>query len=369
MHHALRLATRGLGLTAPNPTVGAVAVKDGQLLGAGVTGRGGRPHAEPQALAQAGQSAPGATLYVTLEPCRHHGQTPPCTDAILASGVETVIIACEDPDPRMSGKGTALLREAGRSVITGICQREAEALNAGFFTRVRENRPFITLKCATSLDGNIATASYHSRWITGPLARQRGHLLRATHDAILTGIETALADNPALTCRLPGRAGDSPIRIVADSHLRLPIESQLVQTAQTTPLWIATLPESLETEQEKVQALQAVGVEVLAVEATGESPRRISLSALLTQLAERGITRLLTEGGSMLNAALLKTGKVDEVQWFRAPVLIGKDGIAAFSLFSPEEVTHAPRWQMIHRQSLGDDVLEIYRPLSPTINA
>src|SRR5580700_4659831 len=227
MRTALGLARRGLGNTWPNPAVGCVIVKDGRVVGRGWTQKGGRPHAETEALARAGKGAKGATAYVSLEPCSHHGKTPPCAEALIAAGVSRVVAAVEDPDPRVSGRGIARLRAAGIAVEAGLCAAEAAELNAGFFCRVAQGRPLVTLKLAASLDGRIATPTGKSRWITGPAARERAHLLRAAHDAVLIGTGTALADDPQLTCRLPGLEARSPVRIVIDRTLRLPATLRL----------------------------------------------------------------------------------------------------------------------------------------------
>lgn len=232
MGAALALARRGLGRVWPNPAVGCVIVKDGHVVGRGFTQSGGRPHAEPVALAMAGDAAQGADVYVSLEPCSHFGKTPPCADTLITAGVARVIAAAVDPDPRVSGRGLARLRDAGVDVVEGVRRDEAEALNAGFFSRVRTGRPLVTLKCATTLDGRIALSNGESKWITGPEARRRGHLLRCDHDAILIGSGTALADDPALTCRLPGLEGCSPVRVVMDGSLRLPVTSALVRSAR-----------------------------------------------------------------------------------------------------------------------------------------
>ena len=237
MTAALGLARRGLGSVWPNPSVGCVLVRDGRVVGRGWTQPGGRPHGESEALRRAGELAQGATAYVSLEPCAHHGETPPCTDALIAAGVARVVIAAEDPDPRVEGRGMAQLRDAGIEVIEGICGDAARALNAGFLKRIVAGRPLFTLKTATSLDGRIATAGGESKWITGEAARRRAHGLRADHDAVMVGIGTALADDPALDCRLPGLAHRSPLRIVVDSHLRLPLENKLARH----PCWALTL--------------------------------------------------------------------------------------------------------------------------------
>ncbi|MHA1599104.1 MAG: bifunctional diaminohydroxyphosphoribosylaminopyrimidine deaminase/5-amino-6-(5-phosphoribosylamino)uracil reductase RibD, partial [Alphaproteobacteria bacterium] len=239
MRTALTLARRGLGMVSPNPSVGCVIVDvDGHVVGRGVTASGGRPHAETIALSVAGDKARDGTAYVTFEPCSHQGKTSPCAKALMKSGIRRVVIACEDPDHRVSGRGIAMLKSADIEVTEGVLEAEALALNAGFITRIKEGRPLFTLKTATSLDGRIATRSGDSQWITGDAARRTAHMLRARHDAVLVGIGTALADNPSLTCRLGGMEGYSPIRIVADSRLRLPLSSILVETAKQVPTWI-----------------------------------------------------------------------------------------------------------------------------------
>src|SRR5579872_6272521 len=244
MRASLGLARRGLGNTWPNPAVGCVLVREGRVVGRGWTQAGGRPHAEAEALARAGRAARGATAYVTLEPCSHHGKTPPCAEALIAAGIARVVAAIEDPDPRVSGRGIARLKEAGITVETGPCADEAVELNAGFLCRVKHGRPLVTLKLATSLDGRIATASGESRWITGAAARERAHLLRATQDAVLVGTGTALADDPQLTCRLPGLEDRSPVRVVIDRNLRLPATLRLFSEARPVPTWLVTPPGS-----------------------------------------------------------------------------------------------------------------------------
>ncbi|MEO0719915.1 MAG: bifunctional diaminohydroxyphosphoribosylaminopyrimidine deaminase/5-amino-6-(5-phosphoribosylamino)uracil reductase RibD, partial [Pseudomonadota bacterium] len=238
MRAALDLARRGLGRTWPNPAVGCVIVKDGELVSRGWTQPGGRPHAEVEALARAGSSAQGATVYVTLEPCAHHGVTPPCSEALVSAGVARVVTAFEDPDPRVAGRGHDLLRAAGIEVTTGLMETEARNVNAGYLMRRDKGRPFLTLKLASTLDGRIATSAGESKWITGEESRRRVHLLRASHDAILVGAGTARADDPGLDVRLPGLEMRSPVRIVADSRLSLPMESQLAQSTPQRPLWM-----------------------------------------------------------------------------------------------------------------------------------
>lgn len=337
MRAALSLARRHLGRVWPNPSVGCIVVKDGQVVGRGVTAPGGRPHGEPQALAQAGDAARGATVYVSLEPCNHHGKTPPCSEALIEAGIARIVVACEDPDPRVSGGGIRRLREAGIQVDVGLCAEEAQAVNHGFITRILKGRPGVTLKLATSLDARVATSTGHSQWITGPDSRARGHLLRANHDAILVGIGTALADDPELTCRLPGLEAANPVRVVLDSHLRLPLTSKLAQgAASVAPTWLVTLNSA---DQARAAALEALGVRILRVapDDTGHPP----IAAILTSLAGQGITRLLVEGGPTVATAFLKAGLVDQIEWFRAPMLIGGDGLPAVGALGVDTLTQA----------------------------
>src|SRR5712691_3294525 len=260
MRAALALARRGLGTVWPNPAVGCVIARDGRVVGRGWTQPGGRPHAETEALRRAGEAARGATAYVTLEPCCHWGRTPPCADALIAAVLRRVVVALEDPDPRVAGGGLARLRAAGLAVETGLGAAEAAEINAGFLNRLRLGRPLVTLKLATSLDGRIATASGESRWITGAPARERAHLLRATHDAILVGTDTVLADDPQLTCRLPGLAEHSPVRVVIDRQLRVPLGAQVFAEARAVPTWVLTLPSA---DQARRKALSDAGVVVI----------------------------------------------------------------------------------------------------------
>ncbi len=314
MDLALALARRGLGNVAPNPAVGCVLVKDGVVVGRGWTRKGGRPHAETEALRRAGAAARGATAYVTLEPCAHQGETGPCCEALIEAGIARCVVAIEDPDPRVAGRGLARLGEAGIAVALGTGAAAAEALNGGFLMRVREGRPLVTLKLATTLDGRIATHTGESRWITGEPARAWAHLLRAQHDAVLIGSGTVAADDPMLDCRLPGLAHISPVRVVAAGRLALPLTARLVATAREIPTWIVMLPDA---PPERREALEDAGVEPIEIEPDGHG--YIDLAGLLAALGERGITRVLCEGGSRIAAALLRDGLVDRLVWFRAP--------------------------------------------------
>jgi diaminohydroxyphosphoribosylaminopyrimidine deaminase/5-amino-6-(5-phosphoribosylamino)uracil reductase len=353
MQAALGLARRGLGVVWPNPSVGCVLVKDGHVVGRGWTAPGGRPHAETIALAQAGQAAKGSVAYVTLEPCSHHGQTGSCADAVVAAGVSRAVIAVEDPDPRVSGRGLERLRQAGIAVETGLCAEAAAEINAGFFSRVRDGRPLVTMKVASSLDGRIATHSGESKWITCAAARAAGHRLRAENDAILVGSGTVLVDNPDLTCRLPGLADRSPLRLVVDGHLRVPLTARLVASAHDLPTWIITRSGN---DADRVQAFVDCGVEVIEV-APAEGGK-VDLRAAMGELGRRGLTRLLVEGGAHLAAAMLRQDLVDRLAWFRAPTILGGDGIPAAVSFGVDHIDQAPRFSRLSVAELGDDLFE-----------
>jgi diaminohydroxyphosphoribosylaminopyrimidine deaminase / 5-amino-6-(5-phosphoribosylamino)uracil reductase len=354
MRHALVLAARGLGEVAPNPAVGCVIVKDGIVVGRGRTAKGGRPHAEPQALAEAGEAARGATAYVTLEPCSHHGHTPPCVSALVGAGVARVVVAVKDPDPRVNGEGVAWLRASGVEVATGVCEKEAAALNAGFFHKVQAGRPLVTLKFAQSLDGKIATATGESQWITGEQARAYGQLLRARHDAILIGVGTALADDPALTCRLPGLEDRSPLRVVLDTRLRLTGWSKLAQSAADIPTLVYTVAEGANHQG----ALEACGVQVVRV--AKDVAGRPKLEAVLADLAGRGITRLLVEGGAAVHAAFLNGALADRLEVFSAPMILGAAGLSSVEALAALCLNEVPQFVMAGRRSLGPDLLVSY---------
>ncbi|HEX3663680.1 MAG TPA: bifunctional diaminohydroxyphosphoribosylaminopyrimidine deaminase/5-amino-6-(5-phosphoribosylamino)uracil reductase RibD [Rhizomicrobium sp.] len=353
MRHALRLAERGLGLTAPNPAVGCIIVsRDNRVVGCGWTGRGGRPHAEAVALAEAGNKARGGTAYVTLEPCAHHGKTPPCAAALVQAGIARVVAAAADPDPRVDGAGFERLRAAGVEVVIRLLEDEASELNAGFLLRMCKGRPLVTLKIAASADGRTASASGDSQWITGGDARRFGHLLRARHDAILVGIETVIADDPSLTCRLPGLEDRSPVRIVLDTQLRLPQPSKLVQTAREIPTWVFTVAEGGDE-------LRACGVDIFVV---GRDARgRPDLAAMLRTLADRGITRLLVEGGAGVHASFIDRGFADRVECFRAPMMLGAAGQPAIGSLAALGLDEALRFTRTGTRRFGSDLLESFR--------
>jgi len=353
---ALALARRGLGAVWPNPAVGCVIINEGRAVGRGWTQPGGRPHAETEALRRAGQAARGATAYVSLEPCCHWGRTPPCADALIDAGVRRVVVAVEDPDPRVAGNGIARLRAAGIAVGVGFGVEEATEINAGFLTRLALGRPLVTLKLATSLDGHIATSGGESRWITGPQARERGHALRVAHDAIMVGTATVVADDPQLTCRLPGLGQRSPVRVVLDRQLRIPRSAAVIADARQTPTWILTLRSA---DAARRTALLAAGATLIDVDP--DSNERIDLVAALAALGERGVTRLLIEGGARLAAALLRARLVDRLVWFHAPLLIGGDGIPAVAALGLDRLGDAPGFERLSVAGVGDDLLTTFR--------
>lgn len=350
---ALALGRRGLGNTWPNPAVGAVVVKDGVILGRGWTQPGGRPHAETQALKQAGRNARGATLYVTLEPCSHHGKTPPCTDAIIRAGIARVVSAIDDPNPEVAGQGLARLRERNIAVETGIGADAARRAHVGHVTRMTKGRPHVMLKLAMSSDGKIGAAGRQPVAITGAPARDRVFQMRAMSDAILVGMGTVLADDPALTCRLPGMMDRSPVRVLLDARLRVPISSGVVGTAHDAPTWIFGDNKASAMGEE---VLKAKGVEVFRVESTNG---RLDLGAVLKTLAERGITRLMVEGGSTVAASFARADLVDEAALFRAAKEIGADGVDALDGMPITALTS--RLKLVSNEQVGADTLEIYQ--------
>jgi diaminohydroxyphosphoribosylaminopyrimidine deaminase / 5-amino-6-(5-phosphoribosylamino)uracil reductase len=351
---ALTLGRRGLGRTWPNPAVGAVIVKNGLIVGRGWTQPGGRPHAEVEALRRAGAAARGATLYVTLEPCSHYGRSPPCADAVIAAGIARVVSALEDPNPEVAGAGHARLRAAGIAVDVGLGAEEARRDHAGHIRRMRDGRPHTLLKLAASADGKAGAAGRKPVAITGERVRERVHRLRAESDAIMVGIGTALADDPILTCRLPGMAGYSPLRVVLDSMLRLPTGSRLVRSAQEVPLWIVT---AAQAPSAAAAALEPAGAAVLFVP---RADGRLDLAAVLRLLAERGVSRLMVEAGPILAAALLAADFVDEVALFRSDKVVGPDGIDALEGMPLTTLGRSPHLASIRSEIIGADSCEIF---------
>jgi len=350
MRAALHLARRGLGHTGPNPAVGCILVKDGIVIGRGWTQPGGRPHGEAVALAQAGDAARGATAYVTLEPCAHHGQTPPCANALIDAGVARVVVAISDPDERVGGKGLKILKDAGVEVVENVLRDQAWRANLGFFKRITANRPAFTLKLATSKDGRIPPrgAVGEAKWITSPPARDRGHLLRAQHDAVLFGIGTVLDDDPTYTCRLKGLEHQSPIRVLLDSKLSLPDDCKLLRSLNAAPLWIVT---GEGADPARIQMLENRGVTVIKAPDARPDPTWVA-----KELAQRGVNRVLIEAGPTVASSFLQAGLVDEIDWFRAQKILGEQGAPAFHGFDVEKLALAPQAVL----QAGPDKLEIY---------
>ncbi len=355
MAEAIRLSLRHLGRTSTNPSVGCLIVKDGVIVGRGVTAVGGRPHAEPQALADAGDRARGATAYVTLEPCSHHGKTPPCADALIAAGVARVVVSVTDPDERVSGRGLKMLEDAGIEVTTGVLEEEGRRALAGYLMRQTKGRPYVILKLAVSRDGMIGRKGGGQVAITGPAAREQVQVLRAETDAILVGIGTALADDPLLTVRLEGLEDRSPTRIVLDRHLDLPLSSKLVSTARDVPLIIVS---SINDENDRSgQAFDTLATRRAALEEKGAEVLEASdLGGLLFALGRRGISSLLVEGGARVAADFLGADLVDEIQLYRGSPEIGADGIV-----SPLTVDTIPQhFKPLRSLQLGPDRLDVF---------
>jgi diaminohydroxyphosphoribosylaminopyrimidine deaminase/5-amino-6-(5-phosphoribosylamino)uracil reductase len=353
---ALALARRGLGNVWPNPAVGCVLVRNSRVVGRGWTQPGGRPHAETEALRRAGTAARGATAYVSLEPCSHWGRTPPCAEALIDAGIGRVVAAIEDPDSRVAGAGIRRLGAAGVVVESGLGAAEAAEINAGFLTHRQLGRPLVTLKLATSLDGRIATITGESRWITGASARAYAHKLRAEHDAIMAGTGTVVADDPQLTCRLPGLENHSPVRVVLDRQLRISSGARVFAEARDTPTWVVTLRDADPVLGETVRAAGADLIEV-----GPDEEGRIDLTATLQALGARGLTRLLVEGGGRLAAALLRAQLIDRLVWIHAPLLIGGDGFPAVDAFGITALAGAPHFEPIAGTTLGEDVVTTFR--------
>lgn len=349
MRLALRLARRGIGRTSPNPPVGAVVVRDGVVVGRGYHRRAGLPHGEAAALRDAGADARGATLYVTLEPCAHHGRTPPCTAAVVAAGVRRVVVGSRDPNPSVPGNGVARLRAAGIDVSSGVLQPECDALIAAFRKHVTTGLPLVTLKLAASLDGRIATSSGESRWITGEASRRFVHRLRAAHDAILVGAQTVIHDDPELTCRL--RSGRNPLRVVLDGRLRLsPRARVLTHTDAAATLVIA----GRHVSAAKIKQVEAHGAQVLRLPAT---EGQIALRRVLRALGARNVMSVLIEGGATVAAAALKARLVDRLLIFYAPKLIGGDGRPMLGALGVRRLQAAPRLGRLRLRRFAQDVL------------
>ena len=354
MSAAIAFARRGLGLTAPNPAVGSIVVKDGVIIGRGATQPGGRPHAETVALADAGDAARGATLYVTLEPCSHHGKTGPCAHAIVQAGIARVVSAIEDPDLRVAGRGHDILRQAGIEVDVGVCAEAARRGNLGHILRVTQGRPMVTLKLAETADGFAAAANPHDPrlMITGMAANHCVQIMRAMHDAIMIGIGTALGDDPLLTVRLPGLEARAPLRVVIDTHLRLPLRSRLVATAGERPLLVIA-GEGASADARRALQDKGVLVEMAPLTGTGH----VDLAAALQVLGGRGVTRVFSEGGPQVAGALIGAGLADEVAMFRSAKPFGRAGLAALDSRSRAVLGDPSRYRRVSEREVGADRL------------
>lgn len=353
MKLALSLGRRGQGATWPNPAVGCVIVRDGRIIGRGWTAPSGRPHAEPQALAQAGAAARGADVFVTLEPCSHHGKTPPCAQALIEAGVGRVVVALGDSDDRVAGRGLDMLRAAGITVDTGVCADEARADHEGFLKRIEQGRPMVTLKLASSFDGRTATATGESQWITDAPARRMVHAMRSRHDAVMVGGGTARADDPTLTVRDMG-AVRQPARIVLSRRLDIPMTGKLAQTAQEIPLLLchgADAPEAL------VSAWQGMGATLLPCAVRGT---QLDMRDVLQQLGAHGLTRIFSEGGSAIAASLLQADLVDRLIGFTAGVVIGAEGLPAIGAMGLARLGAAHRFALHSAQAVGPDVMHVW---------
>ena len=358
MAAALRIGRRNLGRTHPNPAVGAIVarVEDGNaiVVGRGWTAPGGRPHAETVALEQAGEAACGATVYVTLEPCAHDGKTPPCASALKSAGVARVVMAIEDPDPRVAGKGRAMLEEAGITVDSGVLAGVARRDHAGHISRVTRGRPQVTLKLAVSADGMIGRREGERMMITGKPALTAVQTMRAESDAVMIGIGTVLVDDPRLTVRLPGLEPRSPMRIVLDPSARLPLDTKLVTTAGDVPVLVVVGPAA---GADAKAALTAAGVKVIE---TTDGPNGLNLPEALAELAREGLTRILVEGGARVAASLLADDLLDEIILFRAPVVVGPDGVRALEGYALSAIERSPRFRQIDAAIVGDDQMRRY---------
>ncbi len=357
MGHALGLAARGLGNVWPNPAVGCVIVRQARVVGRGWTQPGGRPHAETQALAQAGEAARGATAYVSLEPCAHHGATPPCAEALVRAGVARVVSALRDPDPRVDGGGIALLQAAGVEVETGVLCDKADELNCGFLSRITRGRPMLTLKLATSFDGRIATATGESQWITGPAARRAVHGMRARHDAVLVGGGTARADDPSLTVRGLGVVRQ-PVRVVLSRHLDLPLTGKLATSAAEAPLWLC---HGVDARAGTRAAWQGLGARLFEVPVGAD--RQLDPAAVLAALGVAGLTRIFCEGGGALAASLLLAGLVDELAVFTAGMALGAEGTPSLGAMGLDRLTEAPKFRLRQTRAVGSDALHLWTHL------
>jgi diaminohydroxyphosphoribosylaminopyrimidine deaminase/5-amino-6-(5-phosphoribosylamino)uracil reductase len=354
MRAALSLARRGLGQTAPNPSVGCVLVQGGRVVGRGRTAAGGRPHAEVEALAMAGSAARGATAYVTLEPCAFTGKTGPCTAALIEAGIARLVVGTADPHPKVNGAGIRQIRDAGIEVLENVLHDECVDVISGFLTVITHGRPLFLLKTASTLDGKIATGTKQSQWLTGEASRRAAHGLRGRFDAVMAGVGTVLADDPELICRIEGMRAAPLVRIIVDSHLRTPLMSRLVRGAAVHPLWLLHRDGA---DPHRRRALENAGVKLFELPASSAG---INLTAAARTLAKAGLTQVMVEGGGTLAAGLLRANLVDRLAWFHAPGLIGNDGWPAIQNLALGSLADMPRFSLRESHIYGDDTLTIF---------
>tara|TARA_B100001121_G_scaffold310751_1_gene345784 strand:- start:1041 stop:2120 length:1080 start_codon:yes stop_codon:yes gene_type:complete len=359
MQHAINISTRGLGLTCPNPSVGCVIVNKNIIVGRGVTAKGGRPHAETIALEMAGNKAKGSTVYVTLEPCNHFGETAPCCDALISAGVREVVVATLDPDKRVSGKGISRLRNSGIKVSLGVLEKEAIEVNEGYFKNKLHNLPFTTLKIANSIDSKIATRTGESKWITSKAARDHSHMLRARSDAIIISSTTAINDNPSLTCRLPGMIKYSPIRIILDAFRRVPNNLEIFKNVSNIPVWIFTsIPINEKINQESID----LGVKIINVN-NDRFGYGVNLKQVFSSLSGNGIMRVLVESGGNLSSALMNEKLIDRLVIYRAPSVIGGDGMSAIESINVSSLSDRLQFKLIRIEEFDENIIETYKVL------
>ncbi len=352
MKMAIDLALKGKGRTSPNPVVGAVLVKDGEVVGAGYHKMAGMPHAEIEAIRNSGGKAEGADLYVNLEPCSTFGRTPPCCDALIESGIKRVFVGMKDPNPRVSGKGIEKLKNTGIETVVGILEKKSKQVNEIFAKFITTRKPFVILKSAASLDGKIAVPTGHSKWITGEQARNKVHEIRDEVDAIMVGVNTVIMDDPQLTVRLQGKETKNPLRIVLDSDLKIPENSKVLQVDENTRTILAATDRA---PAKKAKRLESKGIKVIY---PGEKDGKVNLKALMAALGEMEITSVLVEGGSTINASALRSGIVDKIIFFYAPIIIGGvDSLPMFGLEGAEKVDDAVRIEDLEIFRVGEDIM------------
>ncbi|MBU0730494.1 MAG: bifunctional diaminohydroxyphosphoribosylaminopyrimidine deaminase/5-amino-6-(5-phosphoribosylamino)uracil reductase RibD [Proteobacteria bacterium] len=351
MKLALREAAKGIGKTSPNPCVGAVVVRGGKVVGKGYHRKAGTPHAEVNALRAAGELARGATIYVTLEPCNHTGRTPPCTKAILESGIKRVVVGMPDPNPQVKGGGCDFLTKKGLSVTSGVLEEECRAINRPFIKHIQTGLPWVILKAGCSLDGRIAVANGQSGWITNDQSRAEVHRVRNRVDAILIGVGTVLADDPSLTARLPNRRGKDPLRVILDTQLRMPPQAKMLKQRSAAATWIFC---GKQYDKARRNMLEDAGAIVRPVRVTNG---RLDLTAVLEILGSQQLTSVLVEGGSKVHGSFLRADLIDQALIFLAPILIGSDGIPLIDTMGLQSVQNARRFKTIRTRRFGDDIM------------